>query len=156
MHDYQCLMIETKDHRKFFTHEKNYSQLLEFSELFNAEISIVKVNEAEILDLEQLAPAICNSEYDKIFQYQLLEVKITQQRQRKKILITAKKIKAYIEAKFIRGDIVSLKGLKEEFHKNKFTDACLCNHLAQVRTSLEKKGHKIAKVGGGKYKITSN
>ncbi len=59
----QCLMIKTKDKRKFFTAEENYLPLLEFSKLFKAEMSIVKVRDAEILDLEQLAPALCDANY---------------------------------------------------------------------------------------------
>lgn len=51
-----CLLIETKDKRKFFTHEKNFIQLIEFSKAFNAEISIVKLEEGSVLELEELAP----------------------------------------------------------------------------------------------------
>lgn len=57
-------MIRTKDNRKFFTYEENLPELLEFSKIFEAEISIVKIKDTNIcLDINQLAPAICNACY---------------------------------------------------------------------------------------------
>ena len=48
----KCLMVETKDHRKFFTYPKNLNQLTEFYKTFGAEISVVKVeDDTEVLDL---------------------------------------------------------------------------------------------------------
>ena len=61
----KCLLLETKDKRKFFTHEKNFLQLIEFSRTFNAEISVVKMEQTELLDLKDLAPAICDAHYKK-------------------------------------------------------------------------------------------
>ena len=155
MSNIQCLMIKTKDQRKFFTYEKNYSELIEFSKLFNAEISVVKVEEVEILDLEQLAPAICNFDYQQNANYQILEVKFPKSKKlRKNILENAKKIKNYILEEFMKGQVVCLKELKNKFKM--VTEACLCNHLSQVRDELKNKGYKIAKVGGGKYKLTAH
>ena len=58
--NFKCLMLKTRDNRKYFTHEKNYDYLIEFSRTFGAEVSVVEVEEAEVLDLEELAPAICD------------------------------------------------------------------------------------------------
>jgi hypothetical protein len=151
-------MIKTKDRRKFFTHEKNYIQLLEFSKLFKAEISVVSVKEAEVLDLSQLAPAICDANYvqSQPVEYEVLEVKVAQNRRtRKDILRTAKKIKNHIRQKFLGGELVSLQNLAKTFRKHKVTLACLCNHLTQVRTDLAADGRKVIKVGGGKYLLDS-
>ena len=63
----KCLLIQTKDKRKFFTHEKNFVQLIEFSKTFGAEISMVKLEEGPILELKELAPAICDPSYKKRF-----------------------------------------------------------------------------------------
>ncbi len=154
MKDYQCLMIKTKDKRKFFTHEKNYVQLIEFSKVFDAEVSVVKVKEAEILDLPDLAPAICTSNCQEPVDYQILEIKISQaQKKRKDILKHADRIKKYIRIKFMSGVVVSLKELTAKFNKYNVTVACLCNHLTQVRKQLESCNVKIVKVGGGKYKM---
>lgn len=61
----KCLMIETKDNRKFFTHQENSKQLEEFSKNFDAKIFLVKaeINKNNILDLSKLAPALCNKSY---------------------------------------------------------------------------------------------
>lgn len=155
MQDGQCLMIKTKDSRRFFTHEKNYVQLLEFSKTFKAEISVVAVKEAEVLDLAELAPAICNANYVQNIpaEVRILEVKMPKKsRNRQRILQNAKEISAHIEEKFLAGTIVSLRDLTVTF--NKVTSACLCNHVALIRRKLELEGKQFVKVGGGKYRLT--
>jgi hypothetical protein len=150
----QCLMIKTKDKRKFFTFEKNYVQLLEFSKMFNAEISIVKAKDVEVLDLPQLAPAICNANYmqppPSILQ--IIEVKLPQNKKsRDNILKTAKMIKDYITESFLDNKVISLKDLYKKYAGEGLTLACICNHLSKVRHELEEKGHRVEKLGGGKY-----
>ena len=71
-------MIKTKDNRKFFTHEKYLPQLIEFSKTFGAEISVVKIKNSDILDLNDLAPAICNANYKNDEDYELITTKIAQ------------------------------------------------------------------------------
>lgn len=71
----KCLMIETPDKKKFFTPEKNYNKLLEFANSFNCEISMVKLEEGEILDLIPLANAISSKENCQRPKYELLEKK---------------------------------------------------------------------------------
>jgi hypothetical protein len=155
MRDYKCLMIKTKDRRKFFTHEKNYLPLLEFSKIFKAEVSIVKVREAEVLALHDLAPALCDPNYiiDPQPEYQVLQVKMPQsRRQRQDILKNATRIRRHIRKQFLSGKEVSLKKLCAEFARLKMTSACLCNHMRMVREELEKEGYQFEKTGGGKYK----
>jgi hypothetical protein len=155
MQNYKCLMITTKDQRKFFTHEKNYLQLLEFSKLFSAEVSIVNVKEAEVLDLAQLAPAFCNANYIPKHRpdYKVLEVKLPQKRKREHILKTAQNIRALVLRLFLKGEVVSLQKMHKKFAEEKLTLACLCNHIALARKELENKGCRIIKVGGGKYQM---
>jgi hypothetical protein len=78
-------MIKTKDRRKFFTHEKNYLPLIEFSKVFNAEISIIKAKDAEVLDLDELAPAICDANYiqPQPEEYDILKVVSKKKRNRR-------------------------------------------------------------------------
>lgn len=71
---FQCLMIETKDKRNFFTHKKNYMPLIEFAKTFKAQISVVKTNEAELLDLVDLSSAICNPYYKQKANFEIVEV----------------------------------------------------------------------------------
>lgn len=151
----KCLLIQTKDKRKFFTHEKNYVQLIEFSKTFNAEVSIVKLEQGTILELEQLAPAICDPAYKKPnAQYEVIETKMaTENRTRADILKIACKVKKYVSEQFSNRNSVSLKELKRKFKKHKLTDAALCNHVRRVKQEFEKDGFKFEKIGAGTYKV---
>lgn len=157
----KCLLIKTKDNREFFTHEKNFLQLIEFSKTFGAEISVVKVNKAEVLDLEELAPAICNDGYKPNGEYEILEVKIPQNKKaaskalnkRQKILQTATVIKAHILTEFLSGNVVALHGIRKKFRKDNLSLSAVCNHISRVREELEKEGYKVVKVGAGKYRL---
>jgi hypothetical protein len=145
-------MIETKDRKRFFTHEKNFPQLIEFSKTFNAEISKVQIpSEAEVLELEELAPAFCEKKSQKV-DYKILESKLCHKVTRRKILSRAKKIQGYIEKKLLAGTAVSLKELNCKFKG--LTSACLCNHFKQTRWNLQTKGYIFVKEGGGKYKLS--
>lgn len=149
------LMIQTKDNRKFFTHEKNFPQLIEFSKYFKAEISIVNIAEQEILlDLPDLAPALCDKDFRQKIKYEIIEVKLSQnKKKRKDIIKNSVKIKEYIKEKLLAGEIVELKELQTIFKKMKITNACLCQHFALVREQLLAEGFQILKMGGGKYKL---
>jgi hypothetical protein len=150
-----CLMIETKDKRKFFTHEKNFGQLIEFSKTFGAPISLVKIKTGPVLELEELAPAICDANYQKPrINYQLLETKLsTNYRTRPNIIKAASKIKQYIVTKFKTDEVVSLKDLKNKFKRCQLSDTALCNHIRRVKDEMQKKGYTFIKVGGGKYQL---
>lgn len=153
-----CLLIETKDKRKFFTHEKNFVQLIEFSKTFNAEISTVKLENGPILELEELAPAICNPHYKKNdVPYTIVEndksTNISKKRSRNEILQIAEKVKNYLNEQFRSRNTVSLKELKNKFQKCELTDTALCNHMRRVKSELEKEGFKFLKLGAGKYKV---
>jgi len=147
-------MIQTRDSRKFFTHEKNLQQLIEFSKTFGAEISIVKIKEGEVLDLVDLVPAICNKEYKAKSSFELVEKKIeSPTHKRKDILRNASRIRRYITSEFLKGNTVSLKQVRRKFDKENLTLACFCNHLSESRRELETSGHIIHKIGGGKYQL---
>lgn len=145
-------MILTDDRKKFFTHEKNLPQLVVYSKAFSAEISIVQIsNEKEILELEELAPALCEKKSQNKTEYEVVEVKLKPKENRTTILKRAKGIKNTIKTNLIKGKIVSLRDLAKKY--DKITTACLCNHFKQIRTELESQGHTFTKIGGGKYKI---
>ena len=151
----KCLLIETKDKRKFFTHEKNFVQLIEFSKTFNAEVSVVKLQQGAVLELEDLAPAICDPAYKKPkVQYELIETKLTTGgRSRPNILRIAGKVKKYVLNQFKMRHTVSLKELKKRFSQYKMTDAALCNHVRRVKQELQEQGFKFTKVSAGQYKV---
>jgi hypothetical protein len=151
----QCLMIRTNDRKKLFTHEKNLPQLIEFSKAFNAEISIVQIsNEKEILELEELAPALCEKRSQNQTEYEIVEIKLKPRESRQTVLKRARYIKNTIRKNLIKGKLVSLKDLSKKYKKYKITTACLCNHFKQTRQELENQGYVFIKVGGGKYRLT--
>lgn len=154
--NYQCLMVETKDKQQFFTHQKNYNQLMEFSRITGADISVVKVKEAvEVLGLTKLAPAICSTpEPLGKPDFEIIEYKTNQAKKtRPKMLKNAKKIKKFIRDTLIAGRVVKLVDIAKKFQQYKLTLACFCNHLKSVRDDLAKEGKHAVKTGHGEYKI---
>lgn len=149
-----CLLITTTDNRNLFTHKKHLSQLVEFSKILGAEISIVKAEDPEILSLEELAPAICDSSYRSRASFQLLERKLPGRMPlRQRFIKSATRIRQYIRESFLRGEVVELQEIIRKFNKMQLTSACFCNHLSRVRQELIDEGHTIEKTGGGKYKL---
>lgn len=150
----KCLLIKTKDNRKFLTHENHLPSLVEFTKTFGAEIYLVEPGEGEKIynKLKPLTVAICNplSESDPDFQI-ISKIYPENKRDRKSILTDAKIIRQYIQKKLLSKKSVSLKELKEKYKNYNLTDACLCNHLAVVRKSLINSGHTFRKVAAGKY-----
>ena len=151
---YRCLMVKTKDNHTFFTHQRYYPQLVQFSNIFGAEISVVTAKNADVLDLIELAPAICTKSYSPRPEIEILETKITiQRRKRIKLLKHSKHIRQHIEDQLRNGDPVSLKTLNKRFSRYHVTSACLCNHLRIVREQLQKDGLNIQKIGNGVYQL---
>jgi hypothetical protein len=149
----KCLLIETKDKRKFFTHEKNFIQLIEFSKAFNAEISTVKIDKAPILELEELAPAICDANYKKCnVEYSVIESKLHECKKIENLSI-AKTIRNYIFEEFKNKKTVSLASVKKQFEKQKISDATIYSHIRHVRLELEKQGYELTKERAGHYRI---
>lgn len=148
-----CLLIKTKDNRKFLTHEKNLPSLVEFAKAFGCEIYTVEPEKGQkVLELKTLTAAICNPEYESDPKGKKLDrVYPRPKRNRKAILNEAGKIRKFITKRLLNGKPVSLKDLKDRYREHKLTDACLCNHLAVARKILGKQGYQFIKVGAGKY-----
>lgn len=153
-----CLLIKTKDNRNFLTYEKNLQSLIEYAKTFDSEIELVKVSKnAKILELKALTVALCDPGYKFNASYTKIEsVYPKSKKDRQSILSDANAIREFIRKKFLSGDSVSLKELKEQFGKNKLTDACLCNHMTVIRKKLTKEGYSFNKVGAGKYCLKAN
>lgn len=150
----KCLMIKTKNQNKFFTHEKNLPQLIEFSKIFRAEVSIVQIPETtEILTLDQLAPALCEKTQQKS-SYQIVRV-INKKQKRQNIIKRANLIQKTIKNLLSKTGTVSLKDISNKFKKYNLTSACICNHFKTARKALECQGFKVIKTGFGEYKLKS-
>ena len=141
----QCLLIETPDHRKFFTYEKNYPQLLEFSNTFGAEISIVQAEDPEILTLEKLAPALCDPNYKQKVAFELVEPKIAP---KKKPREASQQIRKWIENQISTPGIkLNVGRIQKAFPHFPLSKAAFCNHFKIVREEMKEKGYKISKQG---------
>ena len=150
----ECLMIKTKDKRKFFTHKANLPQILEFSKLFRAEISTVQVNEAEVLDLAALAPAFCDANYEMpAAKYKILEVMYPSKRNRKDFLKNSARIREFIRQRLDKSGEISLDELKGRFKDKGLTTACFCNHLRFMKAEVVETGKDLVKTGTGTYRI---
>ncbi|RTK93321.1 MAG: hypothetical protein EKK64_10450 [Neisseriaceae bacterium] len=60
----KCILLETKDKRRFLTAEKNLNKLKEFIKIFEIKISIVE-SEEKLLSLTQLVSVFCGTEIKK-------------------------------------------------------------------------------------------
>ena len=160
--NYECLMIETSNNTKVFTHKKNYPQIIELSRAIGAEVSVVEIEKAEVLEIKEIAPFLCVRQKDlgnEGTSYKVISIKIP--KPGKKIAPTGKdrvlqissRVKTYIEAEFLVGNEVSLAKIKNKFKNFNLVGPTISNHLRTVRKSLEKKGHKIDKTGTGRYTI---
>lgn len=152
----KCLMVETSDHRKFFTHPKNFDSLLEFSKIFGAEVSVVQTDEnIEVLDLESLASSVCDPTHAiKPNDIKILEIKIAKpRRERQQLVKNAGKIQEWIYKEFTWRMALSLKDIRKKFGKLGLTVGCLSNHFAKVRRQLIIEGYQVTKIGQGNYKL---
>lgn len=153
----KSLLIKTKDGRSFLTQQKHLKSVQEFCRSLGAEIYLVYPNPKEkLLGLKRLTAAFCNPEFKLSPEYkQIKKIFPESKKDRTEILQKAKEIQSYIIATMLEGKPVSLKDLKERYDGQNLTDACLCNHLTAARRKLAKDGHKVQKLGAGKYAISS-
>lgn len=170
MRKVKCLLLKTKDNRRFFTKPDNLPQLIEFSRTFGAEMSIVRVEPLNlpILNLSKLAPAICDPRYDTpVNEIETIDVwpsealRLTRRRKRKthrtrtrkRQLQLAKVIRSHIRKTFLRGSVVDVVSIIQKFKKYNLKLCTISNHLRFVRDQLVVEGREITKMGVGKYKL---
>jgi Asp-tRNA(Asn)/Glu-tRNA(Gln) amidotransferase A subunit family amidase len=153
-----CLLIKTKNHKRFLTYEKNLPSLIEFAKTFHAEIHLVEPKKGQkVLELKMLTAALCDSEWAVVPKYRKIEKVFPKpKRDRQTILAEAKKIRKYVKKKLLDGKPISLKDLKKRYKEQELTDACLCNHLSAARRELVKVGHKFRKLGAGRYCLSKS
>ena len=61
----KCLLLQTKDKKKFFTLIGNQKHLVEYCKAFGAKMFVVKaeIEKNKILDLQKLVPALCDKNH---------------------------------------------------------------------------------------------
>jgi hypothetical protein len=139
-------MIETKDKRRFFTSKSNFLQLNEFIKVFKPNVFIVEMKKGELLDIEDLANLLCDTEYKKdhdILYEVVKEVKIDQNKNSK---IDTQKIREFIKKELINKKTISLKRVKERFKKYDLSDSTYYNQIKAVKTELSSRGFKFVKM----------
>lgn len=132
----KCILIETKDKRKFLTYEKNLDQIQLFAQIFEANIKKVNSKEGKILDLKELASALCevpNKKEEK--NYNLIEEKTKNKIIKKQKPSIA--IRNFIYQQLASSKNVSIKELKEKFKNYNLCDATFYNHLRKVKENLK-------------------
>jgi len=149
----KCLLIELKDKRKFFTHQKNFNQLIEFCNSFKANMSLVNMKNGNVLDLDELVPAFCNPKQKKQkYEYTLIENKIITRDENKKL--TNQNIKNHIRRKLLSKKSVSIQELKRKYNKQGVGISSINSCFSQVKSDLKKEGYKFTKISTGNYKIS--
>lgn len=146
--NYKCILITTKDGKKFFTQKKNLNKLKAYEKAFRAEISVVRVKEAEILTLDELAVAIVS---DKKIKNEPEYVVLSEGGLKQNKNLTANKIKSFIKNEFESGHPVSVNNILKKFKNKEVTNSCACLHLKSVREELIKAGVEIEKIKHGVY-----
>jgi hypothetical protein len=58
----KCVLLQTKDNRKFFTYTKYHDQLIEYAKMFGAILMKVNIQKTNLMELDELAAALCISE----------------------------------------------------------------------------------------------
>lgn len=161
--NYECILLKTKDKRKFFTFKRNLNYLIEFTNFFKAEIEFVKLESGEVLDLEELASAISNPDYSADYGFDKLKNAKTIQigsdlwkedkkkKSRKERIRRAGIIRNHIRKEFEKGNKVELSKVKSRYKRYELSSACFSSHISTVKKQMEKQGFYIKKVGAGKY-----
>lgn len=154
----RCLLIHTKDRRKFLVAEKHLPAVMEYARVFSAEIYLGYKSENEkTVGLKALSAALCISEIPPEPEFESIKILFPYSRRtRKNILEESVKIRQYIRQQLLEGGTVSLKDLKNKYKECSLTDACLCNHLSITRRLLELEGHGVHKIGAGKYCLSGS
>jgi len=147
-------MIETVDENKYFTHKKNYADLVEFSKIVGAQVSLVTIQDGPLLELEELATALCIPSAE-VPTYELVQIKIPKQRQNKSrqcLLDQANIIRRYIETQLTSGKTVSFKDLEIKFRHYSISKIALYKHFKDAKETVLKLGYQIEKPIKGSYR----
>ena len=143
-----CLMVKLKDKRKFITNKKNLNHLIEFSKTFNAELSIVKTNNKKILNLEQLANQICDTNHkQEEFKYKTIKVLSKKQTEKNSIIFS------HIIKTLQNKKEVDTSKLITKFKKKGIDEKNIYSQITKAKNHIKKIGKTLKKLGKTKFKI---
>jgi Holliday junction resolvase len=149
-----CLMLTTTENRKFFISRKYLKQLIDFSENFGCNISIVKTDTKNIKTIQDFIKLLCNQNYtDNNSSYVIMKKNLQlKKRQNTK----AKKIRDTIEKTFMQNQKTSLEEIKKLFFAENISTSSLSTHFSEVRKKLSIRGIQIEMIKKGTYMIKSS
>lgn len=156
----KCLLLKTPDNRCFFTEEKHFPCLIEFGRTFDADISVVKTKEqVEVLDLTDLAKAICNPEATNPPEYEVVETKMAapQKKSNQSRVARAERgreVLAFASARVLSGAEISVTDLVSKFPDVAKTR--LVQHFTRARRDLAAKGHTLKRTKPGTYQLAQS
>lgn len=153
MKDKKCLLLKTPEGRHFFTHENNFTVLVEFGRTFGAEISVVKTPDPLVLELEDLAKYICSQVQDEAPKYEVLEIMLSASESSKptKKSDLSKEAYDFIRATLLDGKSISISDLATKF--TSMTRTTLSSCIQKVKKELIKENYKVVREKPGQYKI---
>jgi hypothetical protein len=147
-----CLLVKTKDNRKFLTHKSNLTTLKEFASTFKAEILLVKAHGCEILEINKLAPAFCDSTYNTNPDYYVLS-QIFPEKTKSNLIKETNDIRDFIKKTLLNGKPISLNSLKNKYSEYGLTESSLSKHFLEVRKELKLNKKLLKKIGECEYCI---
>lgn len=163
----KVLLLRTPDARCFFTYESNYPLLVEFARSVKAEISIVKMPNPPVLEIEELAPSICSAVPQTNFDYEVIETKVhpSQPIKRPDVVIPVvvtrtqrlnwgKEINKHIMNELLAGETISTDILVSKFASYNLPRYALSRYIRRSCAVLVVQGHKMIKDGSG-VRLTS-
>jgi len=151
-----CLLLKLSDNRHFFTHETNFPLLIEFSRVAGAEVSLVKTQDAKILEIEELAKKICTHVGNEHPAYEVLERRVlpTDLPEKKMSAQMSQEINLHITAEMLTGKVVKKADLCSKWPD--VEAVAMTKHFARVRRQLEGEGYSVEKLRPGEYQVASN
>lgn len=134
----KCLLIETKDKRKFLTEISNLPLLKEFIQKFQIKTSKVIAEKKDILSIDELAKELCESGKNKELKYQ----------KTKKEKVS---IQDFVLEKIKNKENITLDSIKKELKTN-VSDQTLYYHIRKAKSKIENKNFVKIKEGIKKKK----
>lgn len=149
-----CLLLTTKENRKFFISRKYLKQLMEFSGNYECSISIVKTDPKNIESIQDFIKSFCHQNYTENNAKYVIMKKNLQSKKRQNT--KSEQIRNAIEKTFIQNQKASLEEIKKLFFKDNISTSSLSAYFSEVRKNLGIRGIQIEMIKKGTYVIKSS
>lgn len=144
-----CVMLETKDGRKFFFKKTALVSLKAFIKNFPANIFIVETDAENVKSIKENVKLICDQSYKP----EDVEYKTINSPQILSKRVKSVKVREIIKKNFIKNKKITFKEIQYIFRKVNISASSLNQYFAQIRNELESENFKINKIKNGCYVI---